>query len=267
MISIELISKGEASLKEVLESIQNQSYKDYEIICADSSNNIDVKNLLLDYNCKVIELPENSPHLIARYTAHKHADGDRSLILDSTRPLKDNALELLYNSYYKYDMVILREGSLGQGFWVNQAKLVKDVSEMQSNRLNSETLAFLLPRFYNSELLTNAFENIIENTGKLFDKISYGEHHIIFDECKKISNNISITNELLLSHYEDDSLKKIIKKYYWYGKSQKVLRGLHGSAASNLSTHIRKNVGFKMRIKTIPINIARGIPFVLGYIL
>ena len=266
MISIELISKGESSLKNVLESIKNQSYKDYEIICADSSNNINVKNLLLKYKCKVINLPENSGHLIARYTAHKYANGNKSLILDSTRPLKNNALEILYKNYYNYDMVILREDSLGKGFWVNQAKLLKYISEMQDKRLNNETLAFLLPRFYNTNLLTKAFDNIMKNTGKLFNKISYGEHHIIFDECKKLYNNICITNELLLSHYEDYSLKKIIKKYYWYGKSQKILKDLSESAASNLSTHMRKNVALEMRLKTIPISTARGIPFILGYI-
>ena len=266
MISIELISKGEPSLKNVLESIKNQSYKDYEIICANSSNDINVKNLLLKYNCKVIDIPVNSRHLIARYTAHKYAKGDKSLILDSTRPLKNNALEILYKNYYNYDMVILREDSLGHGFWVNQAKLLKDISEMQSKRLSNETLAFLLPRFYNSDLLSEAFNNIIKDTGKLFNEISYGEHHIIFDECKKLSNNIGITNEILLSHYEDSSLKKIIKKYYWYGTSQKVLKHLSGSAASNLSTHMRKNVDFKMRMKTIPISAARGVPFILGYL-
>ena len=265
MISIELISKGEPSLNDVLESIRNQTYKDYEIICADSSNDINVKNLLLKYNCKVFNLPPNSHHLTARYTAHKHAIGDRSLILDSTRPLKSNALELLYNKYYNCDMVILREDSLGNGFWVNQAKILKQISEMQGDRLSRESLAFLLPRFYNSKLLSDAFNNAIGETGNLFNEISYGEHHIIFDECRKISNNIGITNEILLSHYEDPSLKKIVKKYYWYGKSQKTLKRLDKSAAGRLSTHIRKKVGIKMRFKTIPISVARIVPFILGY--
>ena len=93
MISIELISKGESSLQSVLESIKNQTFKDYEIVCADSSNDNNVKTLLLKYNCKVIELPNDSGHLVARYNAHKYASGERSLILDSTRPLKNNALE------------------------------------------------------------------------------------------------------------------------------------------------------------------------------
>lgn len=265
MISIELISKGESSLNSVLESIKNQTYKDYEVICANSSNDINIKKLLIKYNCRVIDLPTNSLALFARYTTHKHAMGDKSLILDSTRPLKSNALELLSKNYYDYDMVILREDSLGNGFWVNQAKLLKQISEMQGNRLNRESLAFLLPRFYNSKLLSIAFNNAIRESGNLFNKISYGEHHIIFDECRKISNNIGITNEVLLSHYEDSSLKKIIKKYYWYGKSQRTLKNLDGSSARKLSTHIRRKVSIKMRLKTIPISVARIVPFILGY--
>ncbi|SIM60751.1 glycosyltransferase family A protein [Cuniculiplasma divulgatum] len=266
MISIELISKGEQSLIEVLESIKNQSYRDYEIICANSSNNINIKKMLLEYNCKVIDLPTNSLALFARYIAHKCANGDRSLLLDSTRPLRNNALELLYKNYYNHDMVILREDSLGKGFWVNQAKMLRYISELQLSRLNKESLAFLLPRFYSSKLLSEAFNAIIKNSGKLFDQISYGEHHIIFDECKKLSDKLEVTSEILLSHYEDSSLKKIIRKYYWYGKSQRTLRGLSGSAASKLSTHHRRNVKFSMRLKTIPINSARSIPFILGYI-
>lgn len=265
MISIELISKGESSLQSVLESIKNQTFKDYEIVCADSSNDNNVKTLLLKYNCKVIELPNNSGHLVARYYAHKYASGERSLILDSTRPLKNNALEILHKYYYNHDMVIIREDSLGHGFWVSQAKLLKEISEKQNDRLNKATLAFLLPRFYNSNLLTKAFDNIITTTGDLFNKISYGEHHLIFDECKKISNDLDMTNEMLLSHYEDNSLIKIIKKYYWYGKSQKVLKNLKFSSVSHLSTHVRKNVDLKMRLKTFPINVARVIPFILGY--
>ena len=150
MISIELISKGESSLQSVLESIKNQTFKDYEIVCADSSNDNNVKTLLLKYNCKVIELPNNSGHLVARYYAHKYTSGERSLILDSTRPLKNNALEILHKYYYNHDMVIIREDSLGHGFWVSQAKLLKEISEKQNDRLNKETflISFLNQHFF-----------------------------------------------------------------------------------------------------------------------
>ena len=64
----------------------------------------------------------------------KKAEGDLSLILDSTRPLRIDALEILLN-YKNYDMVIIKEESLGDGFWVNQAKLLKEISERQYDRI------------------------------------------------------------------------------------------------------------------------------------
>lgn len=267
MISIELISKGEYSLKEVLESIEKQNFNDYEIICADSSGNSSVENVLREFNCKIINLPKDTGHLKARYFAHKHAAGDKSLILDSTRPLMDNALSIIYQKYYNHDMLIIKEGSLGEGFWVNQANLLKEISELQVNRIEKENLAFLLPRFYNTKMLTTAFENIKTNTGELFNKISYGEHHLIFEECKKISSDIVISDERLISHNEDDNIKKILKKYYFYGKSQKVLKKLKNSDTNNLSLHRRKNIDFITRMKILPIDMVRSIPFILGYML
>jgi len=267
MISIELISKGENSLLSVLDSIKNQNFDEYEIVCADSSENIKIKNILKKYKCRIIDLPVGTPHLKARYIAHKYAGGDRAIILDSTRPLKENALSIIHQKYYKHDMVIIKEDSLGNGFWVKQANLLKDLSEEEIDRLEKETLGFLLPRFYDTKILTEAFENIKKDTGELFDKISYGEHHLIFEECKKISNDIVITEERLISHYEDDNIKKIMKKYYFYGKSQKILKKLNNSETKKLSTHKRNNENIASRMKLLPITLARGIPFLLGYIL
>ncbi len=265
LISIEIISRGEISIKNVLESIKKQTYKNYEVVCVDSSEDKNNKQALLDYGCKVIEVPKETGHLKARYLAHQKSIGDKSLILDSTRPLKENALCILNNKYSECDMVILREDSLGNGFWVDQARKMKAISEMQENRIMNETLAFLLPRFYNSFLLKQAFENIHNNLNEYFDKISYGEHHLIFEACKKLSTNVMLSNETLLSHYEDDSFLSIVRKYYRYGRMQKTLKKLPESAVNSFSSHIRKGVSIKSRLETMPINAARGIPFIIGY--
>jgi glycosyltransferase involved in cell wall biosynthesis len=267
MISIELISRGEKTLNSVLDSIVSQNYKDVEIVCADASSDKEIKQLLLSYGCKVIDIPRDTGHLKARFIAHSNSSGDRSLILDSTRPLRENALDVLFREYYNIDTVILREDSLGNGFWVNQAKIIKDISESQVTRLEGETLAFLLPRFYNSAILTQAFADVQKNAGVLFDKISYGEHHLIFEACKKMTNKIQITKETLLSHYEDDSFIKIVRKYYRYGKMQKVLKDLPNSEVNNFSSHRRNSVSLKKRIQSSPLNSVRGISFILGYIL
>ncbi|MEM0134187.1 MAG: hypothetical protein QXU18_03025 [Thermoplasmatales archaeon] len=201
----------------------------------------------------------------ARYEAHANSEGDFSLILDSTRPLSKDALKILDEKYKKFDMTVIREESLGNGFWVDQAKLLKIISEKQFYRVKYGSVAFLLPRFYNSELLTQGFKIIKAKMGNLFNEVGYGEHHIIFDECRKISQNIGMTDETLLSHYEDSSLMRTIRKYYWYGKSQKKLKELEDSSSKTLSTHRRKGIVVRDRIKILPISIAKTAPFMLGY--
>lgn len=267
MISIELISKGEIQLNETLESIREQNFNDYEVICADSSGNKDIKTLLKQYDCRIIDLPVDTFHLKARYLAHNNSKGNWCLLLDSTRPIKKEALNSLMKRYSKYDMTIIKEDSIGIGFWVDQAKKLADISVSQFNRIGSETLPFLLPRFYRREVLDFSFSNLKEITKNAFDKIGYGEHHLIFEEARKFSRNIGLTDDPLISHFEDDSLLKIFRKYHWYGKSQRMLNILESSESKYLFTHARKKVPLLKRIGTIPISTARILPFLVGYFL
>ncbi|MCL4480404.1 MAG: hypothetical protein M1113_02840, partial [Candidatus Thermoplasmatota archaeon] len=188
-------------------------------------------------------------------------------LLDSTRPLKNETLSSLMKKYSKYDMTIIKEDSIGTGFWAEQARKLADISASQFSRLETETLAFLLPRFYKKEVLDFSFSNIREITKSVFDKISYGEHHLIFEEARKFSRNIGLTDESLISHFEDDSLLKIFRKYHWYGKSQRVLKLIENSETKYFIRHARRKIPLLERISTIPISTARILPFLVGYFL
>ncbi len=267
MISIELISRGEPYLADTLESIREQSYNNYEVVCADSSGKGNVEKILDDYGCKTVILPEDTLFLSARYHSHLLSKGEFCLILDSTRPLRDKALELLSQKYSSYDMTIIRENSIGKGFWVEQARKLSEISLSEKDRLKYETLAFLLPRFYKKEILDRAFTEITRIVGDLFDKIGYGEHHLIFEAGRKFGKSVGLTDEPLIDHFEDDSLAKILKKYHRYGKSQRVLKLIGNTETRYFNRHIRKNIDIRKRLSTVPISIARSIPFLIGYLL
>lgn len=267
MISIELISKGEPVLLNTLDSIFGQDYDDFEVVCVDSSNNVDIWDYSKEHNVKLVKVPIGTRALRARYEAHAHSIGELSLLLDSTRPLKANVLKELAEKFHKFDMTIIKEDSIGHGFWVSQSAKIKEISEKQAIKPGRLTPAFLLPRLYKSAILTDAFHDIKGHTEALFDQISYGEHQLIFEYCRKYATDLGMTQRSLLSHYEDASLTKIIKKYHWYGKSQKTLDHLKNADASRLISHIRRNVSFSDRISTLPITIARSVPFLFGYFL
>lgn len=269
-ISVELITKGERSLEAVLVSLARQKFRDYETVCVNSSKNRETSQLLHRFGVKEIIVDPETKHLEARYLAHLNSSGRYVLLLDSTRPLEENAMELLMNKYINFPAVVIKEGSIGQGFWVNQAYKLRSLSEMLFSDVMDKKVAYILPRFFHAEVLDRAFNSLKEKIDdKLFKEISFGEHHLIFEAVSLKKNEITITDEILLKHFEDSSAKAIFSKYRWYGKSQKTLNKLNlDTNAKRFSSHTRP-YSYRMVIpslSTIPIRSLRVFAFLLGYL-
>ena len=269
-ISVELISRGEPTTECVLNSIKKQTFTDYDITCINSSGNAEVSDLLRKFEVKEIIAIPATKLLEARYLAHTNSSGRFRLLLDSTRPLEENALEILISKYGNFSAVCVREGPLGHGFWVKQADQLRSLSDNLFLDTAGENVAYLLPRFYRAETLDKAFKFLKENIeDELFKEISYGEHHLIYEAARLEKNEIAITDEILLKHFEDTKAKVIFEKYRRYGKSQKTLNRLNiDSNAKRLKSHKRpysKKRIFPMTI-TIPIRLLRVLAFLSGYI-
>ena len=269
-VSIELITRDENTINRVLESINEQSFKDTEIIAVNSSAGHESEVILKKYNATVLKVPPGTGHLEARYLANKSAIGEYRIMLDSTRPLEVNALELLMTKYKNFSAVCLREGSIGQGFWVNQAKMLKKLSDDSFLKTRGKNIAYLLPRFYKGEILDSAFKYLkMKLSDNLFNSISYGEHHLIYEACNLNAEEVALTDEELINHYEDESLDFILQKYRRYGKAQKVLDNIEFNSRSKvISSHKRPfNVTkIGLELSTLPIRAVRGIAFLTGYL-
>ena len=228
-----------------------------------------IAELLKDYGVDEVRVKPYTKHLEARYLAHTKSSGKFRLLLDSTRPLRQNALEVLISQYGKFEAVCIKEGSLGHGFWVRQAKILSHLSGYSDIKVKTSEIAYILPRFYREEVLSRAFKFLKENIDDhLFAEISYGEHHLIYDAAKLLPGHIAITKETLIDHFEDASSRAIFQKYLWYGKSQRTLNLLKfDSNVKKLNSHKRpfsiNTVVPKMR--TIPIRSLRTTAFLIGY--
>lgn len=81
MLSIIIITKNEeVCLPKLLQSLQNQTFKNYEIIVSDAQSNDQTRKIANDYGCQVVEggLPS-----IGRNNGAKIAQGDILLFLDA----------------------------------------------------------------------------------------------------------------------------------------------------------------------------------------
>lgn len=88
-------------LEECLNSIHNQSFKDYELICVDDGSSDNSLEILKKYekiikNCKVI-YQENQGVATARNVALSNVTGDYIIFIDSDDYIMPNYLERLYN--------------------------------------------------------------------------------------------------------------------------------------------------------------------------
>lgn len=88
-------------LEECLDSIHNQSFKDYELICIDDGSSDNSYEILKKYekiitNCKVIR-QSNQGVAIARNTGLKNVKGDYIIFIDSDDYVESNYLERLYS--------------------------------------------------------------------------------------------------------------------------------------------------------------------------
>lgn len=271
LFSIELITRGERTTKSVIESVFRQTIDTYEVVCFNSSSDSSIAKLLDDFGVEHYDGKPNVKQLEARYEANRLSKGDYSLLLDSTRPLSSDALEkMLHLISTDTDMFAFGEKSLGDGFWVNQVRLYKKLTENAQNVKNfsQRRVSFILPRLYKQSILKQAFQNLkAQIPDDVFRKVSYGEHQIIFEECLKLSGRVSFEGaEVLIFHYEDPNFITIWRKYLYYGTTQRILKHLPTYNASRLASHRRiidiRDLG--LEIRCLPIILARSIPFLLG---
>ncbi|QIW24519.1 glycosyltransferase family 2 protein [Sulfolobus sp. S-194] len=262
MFSIQIPVLHGKYLREIFESIRLQTLQDYEVIVVNSGND-SISDLIKEYGFK--EVRRNVKLLEARYLANNESNGDYALILDETRPLRKDALEVLSKNLH--DMVIIGERELGNSFWVKAAQLDKD-NIMYCN--SPEAIkGFALPRLFKRTLLTATLEKLKANLGEKFAQVVFPDHELIYYEATRLSNDVFVIKEELIYHYGDVSLRDIIRKYYRYGKSLKVLKGTPYSFMMSVSRK-KRNVckgGIYDRIALYVLYLARGIPFLLGELL
>jgi len=270
--SIEIITRGEKTLTDSLNSIMRQTHNSFEVVCANSSSDAQVAILLDDYFVKHQEVGQVK-HLRGREMAHHLSAGKFSILMDSTRLLKEDALETLLPLIEKYSMVAIKEDSAGTGFWERQAKRYRVSSEkgIDEKKLKNNIPSYILPRLYWKDLLDEVFQSLHSKMSELlFDSIGYGEHHLIFEEAILKGGKIHYYRDRsLILHFEDSKANTIFRKYRNYGIDQKVLKNLPHYKASQLNSHRRDISAFQLynNIFCFPLISLRTFAFISGLLL
>ena len=271
--SIEIITRGEKTTEAVLKSIFDQTFQSFEVVCANSSSNKEVQKVLDQYSIRLVDTDPTYGTLGARYEANLVSSGRYSILLDSTRLLIPEALETIKDVMGGNDMLAIREGSIGNGFWFDQIKRHKELSESPRNvqKFLNGKASFIIPRIYRRNVIREAFKHLREAIpSRYFYTIRHGDHQLIFEESSRYGTNISFYDENpLILHFEDTELSSISKKYYYYGRSQKLIHDMKGYNVSTIMSY-RRSVSFRdlgKELLCLPIISVQSASFLFGLLL
>lgn len=131
LVSIIITTKNSGrTLKKLLQSIRNQSYKNTEVIIIDNNSSDDTLQIAKKYTAKIFNKgPERSAQ---RNLGARRARGSYYLVLDSDMIVNKNVIkeciELIFeNPHFKE--IIIPEKSLGVGFWSQAKAWEREINE------------------------------------------------------------------------------------------------------------------------------------------
>ena len=249
------------TLELCLKSIKNQSYKNIEVIIVDNYSQDETETIAKRYKVKFFKI-KGSLSTAKRYGITQ-AKGDFIFFLDADQILERDAVEICVSICLnrRVDALEISESSIASNFWGKCIALSRNIFE------GSE---IVLPRF----LSRKVFEKL-----KIAQGLLFGEDYAIYLELRHLGLKLIRVKKCLIKHFEDTSLKSMIKKYYKYGKSAITfskrygLSSLSPYALYGTTNFIKRFITSCKTSKDIPhiiglliVKLVRTLSFLIGFI-
>lgn len=155
----------EKNLEECLQSVLNQSYKDYEIILVDDGSTDSSPQICDDYQNKYPDIikvihQKNSGQLASRVNAICTSNGDYCIFLDSDDLLVDNALEILHQKATTYDFPDV----LIYPFYYDKDGQLQKSRVLFENEtfIDNNDIVELKEKFFSGILLNNVWTKVVK---------------------------------------------------------------------------------------------------------
>ena len=251
-------------LENCMNSIFRSIYTDFEVIVNNSTENTKISDILSRYDVKVINKITRS--LESRFLTVGGSSGDRIFLLDETRLITPTLLGKIADMDSK--MIAIGEKEIGNGLITRLTNMDKKATMNASPEEISPILnKTVIPRVYDRQIMLASLNNI---ESKLpYEKIREVvglDLEMIYLESWRQTKDLEFIKGCDIMHFGDMRYTSLFRKYYRYGKSQRMLRYTAYSNLAGIGGRTRKGLNFRDRMATVPLQILRGAPFLLGYI-
>ncbi len=252
-----------AHLRECLDSIFQSNFQEFEVIVNDSSGSPMVSDILKEYDVRTIE--KKSKSFESRYITTMTSKGEKVFIFDETRLMERTLLEDVNNR--NNDMLVIKERDIGKGIVNYFSNLYKSNIPNDLSILDPMRNKSVIPRVYRREMIVSALETVRKNLSEdILSQVVGLDLELIYLESYNLTKDIGFISSSEIKHYGDESISEVFSKYYRYGYTQRLLKNTYYGEFAGLSGRNRSTLPVRNRIKSIPIQVLRGVPFVLGYL-
>jgi glycosyltransferase involved in cell wall biosynthesis len=203
------------SLHFCLAAIRRQKYPSMEVLVVDNYSDDDTRSVAKTFSANVIL--HRGTQAAARNVGCAHSKGGYVLFVDSDQQLNDGVIENCVRlcSEFAVDAVKIPEVFLGLNFWGKCSALWKN-SAAKAGGLKGG-----IPRFYRKQVLPN--------------QLAFSDELRWWDDLELYQRLISAgLREAWCSgqviHYEADSLRNVVRKYFSYGYSITAFKRNHVKA-------------------------------------
>jgi len=191
------------TLKICLESVRNQSHKNIELIVVDAYSSDNTRQIAQDFESKIFLLAAERSQ--ARNFGAKRALGSYIFFIDSDMELTSNVIEecLSMCILRDIDAAIIPEEAVGASFLGKCKKLEKT---MRLREPFGEA-----PRFFRRE--------VFEFVGGYDENLVIGEDFELTQRLGNAGVRMGRSESIIKHHEESLSIKKLVVKLYYYGKT------------------------------------------------
>lgn len=209
----------EKYLKQCIDSVLNQTYKNIEIILVDDKSPDKCGEICDDYssrysNIKTIHKENNEGLGLARNTGIENATGQYIYFLDSDDYIKDNEIQIVYDAIIKYSVDVVISGFTSFDDTGKVLKIRKYDNEVfQGNAARTE----MLPRLIGSSpVKKDSFE--MSAAGTMYAMSVIREHKIRFVSERKLKNEDMVFNIDFFQHANGACAIDSVGMFYRYNK-------------------------------------------------
>lgn len=254
---------SEATLRSTLEAVEAQTHPAIEVSVIDSESEDATRQIAQEFG---VDVHVTTAKLMgARRLGTLKARGDFVLLLDSDQVLQPDAVERAVRMCEEggFDMLFLEEHSLAPTTWLEKL-FALDRALIHSTFQADPITGVLLPRFFRTKLLQQAFEPVPDFE---IQHCIAQDHAIIFYEAAKLSTKVSLLSNAVF-HREPADLRTLVRKNFRYGRGTAPIKQFKSEYQRMFADKTRLRRFERGHLKeyaaSTTILLIKGVPFFLG---